>query len=399
MEQKIVVSGLGLISAIGNSVPENLAALKAGRSGIGPAEHLPSRRKNDFMLGEVKLSSADLMKVLGVDAKDAAKHSRTSLLALAAAGEACRDAGLDLVGGDRSRMALVSATTVGGMDKTERGFARRAQDASFIHTHPSGDATNLVAACLQLQGYRTTLSTACSSAANALMHAVRLIQNGLADQVVAGGVDALSVFTLNGFNALMILDPEWCRPFDESRKGLNLGEGAGFLVLESAASAARRKARVYGRLTGFANANDAFHQTASSPEGDGAVAAMEGALRKAGLQAGDIDYINAHGTGTANNDLSEGRALKRVFGAEVPPFASTKAYTGHTLGAAAGIEAVFSVLALEQGLLFPGLNFKTPIQDLALQPLTELEVSASMQHVLSNSFGFGGNCSTLIFSK
>ncbi|WP_088653252.1 beta-ketoacyl-[acyl-carrier-protein] synthase family protein [Geofilum rhodophaeum] len=399
MAQQIVVSGLGIISAIGNSVAENLAALKAGRSGIGPAEHLASRRKSDFMLGEVKLSNADLMKMLEVDPEEASKHSRTSLLALAAAGEACRDAGLDLWDGDRGRLALVSATTVGGMDKTERGFARRDQDASFIHTHPSGDATNLVAAYLQLLGYRTTLSTACSSAANALMHGFRLIQNGLADKVVAGGVDALSVFTLNGFNALMILDQEWCRPFDEHRKGLNLGEGAGFLVLESAESAAERKAKVYGRLSGFANSNDAFHQTASSPEGDGATAAMEAALRKAGLQAGDIDYINAHGTGTANNDLSEGKALKRVFGAQVPPFASTKAYTGHTLGAAAGIEAVCSVLALEQGLLFPGLNFKTPIPDLDLQPLTELKASPGIQHVLSNSFGFGGNCSTLIFSK
>lgn len=399
MAQQIVVSGLGSISAIGNSVPENLAALKAGRTGIGYAQHLATRRKDDFKLGEVKRSNGDLMKALGVAPNDAEKHSRTSLLALAAAGEACRDAGLDQWAGDRRRLALVSATTVGGMDKTERGFALRDKDASFIHTHPSGDATNLVAACLQLKGYRTTLSTACSSAANALMHGVRLIHNGVADMVVAGGVDALSVFTLNGFNALMILDQEWCRPFDESRKGLNLGEGAGFLVLESAASAARRKARVYGRLTGFANANDAFHQTASSPDGDGAVAAMEGALQKAGLQAGDIDYINAHGTGTANNDLSEGRALKRVFGAKVPPFASTKAYTGHTLGAAAGIEAVFSVLALEQGLQFPGLNFRTPIEDLDLQPLTELKTSSGMQHVLSNSFGFGGNCSTLIFSK
>ena len=186
---------------------------------------------------------------------------------------------------------------------------------------------------------------------------------------------------------------------ETERNGLNLGEGAGFLVIESASSAKKRGAKVLCKLAGYANANDAYHQTASSPDGEGATTSMLKALEMSGLTTTDIDYINVHGTGTHNNDLSEGVALKRVFGESLPPFSSTKSYTGHTLGAAAAIEAVFSILALEHGVVFPNLNFSTTIEDLGISPVTQLMTGQKVNNVLSNSFGFGGNNSTLIFSK
>ncbi|MFT3739405.1 MAG: beta-ketoacyl-[acyl-carrier-protein] synthase family protein [Breznakibacter sp.] len=399
MQNDILVTGLGIISAIGNSVAENLGSLLDGKTGIGPMVHLETAHKDVFRVGEVKLSNEALFERLGIAMADRHFHSRTSLLALAAAREALQDAGLEPEVFGKKRIGIISATTVGGMDKTENNYASRNVGSGFIQTHPSGDSTERVAKCLNIEGYRTTLSTACSSAANAMMHGARLIKHGVLDMVLVGGVDPLSRFTLNGFNSLMILDQQWCRPFDEQRKGLNLGEGAGFLVIESVGSAQERNAKIYCKLAGYANANDAYHQTASSPEGDGATISMNRALEMSGLDASDIDYINVHGTGTSNNDMSEGVALKRIFGNKIPPFSSTKSYTGHTLGAAAGIEAVFSVLAIEHGVLFPNLNFRETIRDLAISPITELAKDRPVRHVLSNSFGFGGNNSTLIFSK
>ena len=399
MQNDILVTGLGVISAIGNSVDENLASLMAGKTGIAPMRYLETAHKDVFKVGEVKLGNDELLDRLHIAPEQWKDHTRTSLLALAAAREALLDAGFEPGDWDGRRIGIVSATTVGGMDKTENHYAARDIASGFVATHPSGDSTDKVAKALNINGYRTTLSTACSSAANAMMHGARLIRHGVLDMVLVGGVDPLSRFTLNGFNSLMILDHEWCRPFDEQRKGLNLGEGAGFLLIESVSSARRRNAKVYCKLAGFANANDAYHQTASSPEGEGATMAMSKALRMSGLATSSIDYINVHGTGTNNNDLSEGVALKRIFGDSLPPFSSTKSYTGHTLGAAAAIEAVFSVLAIEHGVLYPNLNFREAIKDLGVSPVTRLVKGHPIRHVLSNSFGFGGNNSTLIFSK
>jgi 3-oxoacyl-[acyl-carrier-protein] synthase-1 len=196
---------------------------------------------------------------------------------------------------------------------------------------------------------------------------------------------------------LMILDPEHCKPFDAERKGLNLGEGAGFIVIESARTAKNKK--ILAELTGYGNANDAYHQTASSPEGEGAYLAMEKAFRISGLKPSDIDYINAHGTGTAINDLSEGTALERMFEKKIPAISSTKPFTGHTLAACGGIEAVFSVLAIQHNLIFPSLNFKNQMPELGFTPVTSLKKEQPIRNVLSNSFGFGGNTSALIFSR
>jgi len=215
---------------------------------------------------------------------------------------------------------------------------------------------------------------------------------------VAGGVDALTKFTINGFNTLMILDKEYCKPFDKNRTGLTLGEGAGFVVLETFESAQKENKQIFCELTGYANTCDAYHQTASSPEGTGAFLSMSSALALSGLRIEDIDYVNVHGTATQINDLSEGNAMLRFFGNKVPRFSSTKAYTGHTLGAAGGIEAVFSALTIHNRIIFPNLNFRDKMEEFDLVPVTDLIENTEVRNVLSNSFGFGGNNTSLIFS-
>jgi 3-oxoacyl-[acyl-carrier-protein] synthase-1 len=268
-----------------------------------------------------------------------------------------------------------------------------------VASHDCGSSTEQIAAFIGAQHMVSTISTACSSSANSIMLGARLIKNGLADCVIAGGTDSLTRFTLNGFNTLMILDREHCKPFDENRLGLNLGEGAGFIVLESEKMIKKSGKKILCELTGYANANDAFHQTASSPEGTGAFLAMSGAIAMSGRELSDISYINVHGTGTSNNDLSEGIAIERLFGENVPLYSSTKPYTGHTLGAAGGVEAVFSVLSIMHGIAWPLLNWHTQMKELKSTPLTELKQGMDIQNVLSNSFGFGGNNSSLLFSK
>jgi 3-oxoacyl-[acyl-carrier-protein] synthase-1 len=250
---------------------------------------------------------------------------------------------------------------------------------------------------LGIRHHIATISTACSSGANALMYGSRLIRSNQLDVVIAGGTDSLTRFTLNGFNTLMILDQEACRPFDETRVGLNLGEGAGYVVMVSDSLAAQ--VQPWCRLSGFANANDAYHQTASSPDGIGNYLAMKGALDRSGLQPQQIGYINLHGTGTQNNDVAEGTAISKLFAPTYPLMSSTKSFTGHTLGASGGIEAVFSALSVKEGIVYPNARFQHQMKELPFAPETEWSEGHDLQHVMSNSFGFGGNCSSLIFSK
>lgn len=397
MSGGVCISGIGIISAIGKTIEENLSALTNRKTGIKPISYLESIHKNKFMAGEVKESNQELLKILELTNNDLKNHTRTSLLGTWATKEAIKNAGLSVQ--DLENTAFISASTVGGMDKTEMFYSKKdTTEKDYILTHPCGDTSNKIAYYSGIKGYRTTLSTACSSAANAIIHGARLIENGLAEIVVAGGVDALSKFTLNGFNSLMILDKELCKPFDANRKGLNIGEGAGFIVLESEASLKKRNKKPIGKLAGYANANDAYHQTASSAEGKGATLAMKKALAIANITAEQISYINAHGTGTENNDLSESVALKNIFGKKIPPFSSTKTFTGHTLGAAAAIEAVFSIMAMHENCIFPNLNFSKPIKETGLIPEINFTKDIPIKYVLSNSFGFGGNNSTLLFS-
>ncbi len=392
MSKSIVVTGFGVISSIGNNAQECLDSLLNERCGIDSIKYLKTVHKDSFKLGEVKLSNHELMVLLGLPSSE--NYSRTTLLAMVAAKEAITLA--KEANGPKERTGIVSSTTVGGMDITENKYLKETADYSYLYTHSCGDSTKKVAEYIDATSYYTTLNTACSSGTNALIHGVRLLKHGVLDRVLVGGVDALTMFTLNGFNSLKILDTDFCKPFDAERKGLNLAEGAGYIVLERESETKK----AFCKVSGYANANDAYHQTASSPDGKGAYLSMTEALEMSGLSLENIDYINLHGTGTDNNDFSEGTALNRVFGVgSVPPFSSTKSYTGHTLAGAAGIESVFSVLAIVNNVMYPNLNFKTPIEGLDLIPLTEVVRDKEVKNVLSNSFGFGGNNSTVIFSE
>lgn len=398
MSQKIAITGMGIISAIGKDVMENLNSLKSGQHGILDITLFETRHKGNIKTGEIKLSNEELTEMLQLKGNNDA--TRTALLGMIAAKEAVENSGISDI--NQYKTGLISSTSVGGMDVTEKYFYTYEdfpEKQQYIHSHDAGNSSLLIADYLGLKGMVSTISTACSSAANAIMMGAKLIRNGVLDRVIVGGTDSLSKFTLNGFNTLMILTDSYNTPFDNDRKGLNLGEAAAFIVLESDEVVKKENKKVLGYLSGYGNANDAHHQTASSENGQGAFLAMEKALKVSGLNKEQIDYINVHGTATPNNDLSEGIAMIRIFGeGNVPEFSSTKAFTGHTLAAAAGIEAVYSLLAIQNNLIFPNLNFKTKMAEFDLTPVTELK-EKNIKHVLSNSFGFGGNCSTLIFSE
>jgi 3-oxoacyl-(acyl-carrier-protein) synthase len=399
MSVRVCITGVGIVSALGMNKEETLHAIQQSRTGISDLSLLPTHWAGKLPAAEVKFRDEELKSKLGLESSRV--YSRTSLLALHAIKEAIENAGLN--SSEINSSSFVSATSVGGMDKGEIYYrdylnAPATANVQMASVHDCGESTQVIANYFGIQNHIATISTACSSAANALIYGSRLIKSGRAKVVIAGGADALCRFTINGFNSLMILSDEPTRPFDRTRKGLNLGEGAGYVILESLEAAKERGAKVWCELSGYGNACDAYHQTASSPEGEGAYRSMNEALTRAGLEARDITYINAHGTGTPNNDLSESVALKRIFGEEVPDFSSTKSMTGHTLAAAGGIEAVLSAIALREGLVFPNLNFSEAIEETGLIPVVSLK-KANLQHVLSNSFGFGGNNSSLIFSK
>lgn len=398
MSQAVFVAGLGAISAIGKNVAECLDALENSRAGISHMHYFDSLHREKLPVAEVKMSNDELAQLSGLPNT----KSRTALLSMIAATEALNDAGIE----NRAafRTGFISANSVGGMDKTESFFAeflsdnQRGKLRDVVH-HECGSISELVADKLGIKEYVTTISTACSSSANSIFFGARLIKNNILDVVVAGGTDALTKFTLNGFNSLMILDEQFCQPFDENRRGLNLGEGAGYIVLVSEKVAESLKKKPSITLSGYCNANDAYHQTASSPDGTGSFLAMSGALKKSGLQPSDINYINLHGTGTQNNDIAEGTAIRRLFEPHFPKMSSTKSFTGHTLGASGGIEAVLSVLAIEKGIIYPNLRLQTPMIELPFIPETFFIKNVEIKNVLSNSFGFGGNCTSLIFSK
>lgn len=398
MSKGVAITGMGIISAIGNNVAENYESLITEKKGITRVDNIETIQRSEIMVGEVQFTNDELIAQLNLPPSN--NYSRTAMLGAIAAREAIADAGITDI--KKYKTGIVSGTSVGGMDMTEKYYYEYLTEKApqkYIESHHAGDSTQKIAEQLGIEeSLVTTISTACSSAANAIMLGARLIKSGKLDRVLVGGADCLSKFTINGFKTLMILSDAYSTPFDENRKGLNLGEAAAFLVLESDEVVKAENKKVLAYVKGYGNANDAFHQTASSDNGDGATLAMEKALKIADLKPSEIDYINAHGTATGNNDLSEGRAILRIFGEEMPEFSSTKAYTGHTLAAAGAIEAVYSILALQHNVIFPNLNFKTPMKEFSMIPQTELK-KKELNTVMSNSLGFGGNCSTVIFSK
>ena len=396
MVEPIYITGAGIVSAIGVGKSETLQSRLQGKTGIGEMKHLQSSH-GELPVGEVKLSNEEMKLMLG--AEDTIFHSRTSLIGRLALREALDEARLS--SDDLGEVHLISSTTVGGMDLREQHYAEEkdcGEEAAFIATYSCAKCTEMIAAAFGDFASMSTVSTACSSATNAIITGANMLRCGLADKVVVGGAECLSAFHLNGFNTLMILDHQQCRPFDRDRAGLNLGEGAAYLVMETESSAMARGVKPLCRLSGYGNACDAFHQTASSPDGDGATMAMEEALRVSRLNPADIDYVNAHGTGTQNNDESEGRAIRRVFGSDIPPVSSTKSFTGHTTSASGSIEAVICILALEHQFLPTNINWTTPIEG-GIMPVTDIHPRREMKHVLSNAFGFGGNDSSIIISR
>lgn len=386
---------MGVISALGDNVPANHDALRAGRTGISSLEFLDSKYASVMPFGEVKLTTEALKAKLSVTDTGA---TRTDLLALHAFEEAIRDAGITQEQLAEAGTALIGASTVGGMCLTDELYQdanSSAEGSQYLASYDCAAPTMFLTKKFSIGGITNTINTACSSSANSIMYGCRLMKQGRASRAIVGGTDSLAKFTINGFNSLMILSSEACRPFDAARRGLNLGEGAAFLVLETEEAAKGKK--IYAEVTGYANSNDAFHPSSLSDDGDGPFLSIRGALASAQLHPDEIGFVNAHGTGTENNDLVESRAMKTIFPL-MPAFLSTKSYTGHTLGAAGAIEAVFSILSLDNDELFPAVNFNTAIPDTELIPVQAYE-RKELKHVLSNSFGFGGNCTSLIFSK
>ncbi|MEI6124548.1 MAG: beta-ketoacyl-[acyl-carrier-protein] synthase family protein [Bacteroidota bacterium] len=397
MSKRIFVTGMGMVSAIGKNIPDTLVSLSQSKSGLGKIRWIDTIHENEILVAEVGYSNNELASMLGIPNQDG--YTRTTLLALLAAKEAIASANISDV--HSLPTGLISGNTVGGMDKSEMyyyDYLKLKTPNSFIETHDCADSTEKVADYFGIDAFISTVSTACSSAANAILLGARLIQNGTLSRVVAGGTECLTKFHINGFNSLKILDPNPCKPFDKNRMGINLGEGAGFVVLESE-EALQTPERIVCELSGWGNACEAFHQTASSPDGNGAFLAMKKALDMSGLKPADIAYINAHGTGTDNNDVSEGTAIQNLFAPTIPYVSSTKPFTGHTTSAAGVIESIISILGMKNNMIFPNLNFTEQIDELSFKPVTELKQDVEQKHVLSNSFGFGGNNTALIFSK
>ena len=405
----IAITGLGVICSIGNNCQQVLESLVNKKTGVGMMKYLQSCHK-ELPVGEVKLSDDELKTLLGLPVESL--YSRTTLLGAVAVKQAMADARLsaDMLAG--KKVVLISGTTVGGMDVTERllrdmrdallqhpispsgagGATQHPTPIDYIKRHDCGSTTNEIAQICGLDCEVCTISTACSSAINSIIVGCEILCSGEADIVIAGGSEALSKFHLNGFNTLHILDTEVCRPFDATRVGLNLGEGAGFVVLQ------KDNANAKAYIGGYGNKCDAFHQTASSDDGEGAYLAMREALESSGIDKSQIDYINAHGTGTPNNDPSESVALKRIFGKDIPLISSTKGFTGHTTSASGSIETVICVLAMQNNFVPVSYGF-SHADEACIHPFVGDDKQHRMDYVICNSFGFGGNDSSLLLMR
>lgn len=392
MNNIISVTGLGIICSIGNDADSVLDSLRKKESGVGSMNYLHS--KHSYLpVGEVQLSNDQMKDILGI--KDETPMSRTTLMGAIAIRQALNHAGINVEELNSKRVALISGTTVGGMDLTENYYEQMKTDDSLLYLPKSnecGKSTEEMAEIVGLvNAQMCTISTACSSALNSIILGSEMLKRNEVDVVIAGGSEALSRFHLNGFNTLMILDKEQCRPFDDTRAGLNLGEGAAFVVLE------KNFDKSLAFVAGYGNRCDAFHQTASSDNGEGAYLAMKDALEMAHLKPGDIQYVNAHGTGTPNNDITESQSLIRIFGDNMPEVSSTKAFTGHTTSASGSIEAVICILAMQNNFTPANLGWKNKIEGGIVPTLGNDNIL--LENVICNSFGFGGNDSSMVISK
>ena len=400
----VAVTGIGAVTALGGDVGALAAGLVDGRCGIGPLTRFAHAGRCRLAAEVPELAPAAATAVL--PPATVRRLSRPDHLALAAAEQALRQAGLDPV--LRERAGIFVGATVGGMAESEDAYRRRRSGEdrrwrlSRLLGTPLSTSAAAIAQAFGMHGPRATYSTACSSSALAIAEAATAIASGRIETALAVGTDALCRITYAGFDALQALDPQGCRPFDRDRGGLSLGEGAAALVLEDAARARARGVRVLARVLGHATTSDAHHVTAPDPEGRGALAAVRGALAAAGVPSEAVDYVNAHGTGTRQNDDAEVRVLRAVFGRRLAriPVSSTKAQVGHCLGAAGAVEAVVTVLALDTSLLPPTATLRTPDpawSDLDLVPTPGRRAPIAV--ALTSSYGFGGHNVTLILGR
>jgi 3-oxoacyl-[acyl-carrier-protein] synthase II len=398
---RLAVTGLGIICSIGRNQSEVWESIAASRAGIDKVTKFPGETFPTDIAAEV----GDIAGLAGIDSREARRMSRSDLLAVIAATEALAQANEGATAPlDRERAVVSTGTSTGGLlegesfyfDRLVRGRGR--VPVSHVMQQPTSGPSDAVARALHLGGGVVSNATACASAGAAIGMAGDLLRSRHADVAIAGGSDALCRLTYSGFNVLQAVDAQPCAPFDADRKGITLGEGAAYLVIERWSDAVARGATILAELCGYGATCDAHHPTAPHEEGRGAEAAMRAALAEAGAEASRIDYINAHGTGTLLNDSAETKAIIAAVGDTVP-VSSSKSFFGHTLGAAGGIEAVITVLALQKQIAPPTLRLRTAAADCTLDYIPNLPRPMAMTHVLSNTFGFGGSNVSLLFRR
>ena len=387
----VAVTGLGVVSPFGAGVKAYWEGLTGGVCAIRPLTLIDTEGFRCRIGAEVPDSIGG-----------SARRSRADRFALAAAREALDDAGIGRA--DRADTALIVGAVGGGMLEAEAWYWQRARGAAaapprvLASCFPSSHV-DVVGSVLGIGGPRETVVTACSSGAASLAMAADLIADGVVSVALAGGVDALTRICFMGFNTLKLLDPSPCRPFDRDRRGMSIGEGAAFVVLESVERARARDARVYAELTGYGMSTDAFHVTSPHPQGEGMIRAMRAALEQARVTPADVGYANAHGTATPQNDRIEAHALRDVFGEGGLLVSSTKSMIGHTMAAAGTLEAVATVLALGHEIIPPTARLENTDPDIPFDCVPRVAREAAVEHAISNSFGFGGQNVTLVFRR
>ncbi len=402
MRKRVVVTGLGVVSAVGNNTTEFWSSLVEGKDGtkeITVFDPSPYRTRVAAEVSGLRLEDH-------FSKKEVRRLSRCDQFGLIAFREAWRSAGLDRDVIDKERAGVVLGAGSGGILSVEKYFRNYYQGGkkpspSLLISYSLATTTDLIAMDVGLKGPRTTTATVCSSSSLSLGVAYEMIQMGLADVVASGGSDSLCEVSFSGFGSLRLIDPESCKPFDKRRQGLVIGEGAGILILEELEYALRRGARIHSELTGYGVCADAYHLTSPEPNGEGVERVIRAALSQAGIVSDQVDAINAHGTATPFNDIAETRGIKRVFGerAKEVPISGIKSMVGHCLGSAGAIEAVATVLTVENGVVPPTIHYEVPDPLCDLNYTPNRSVKKDVRVALSNSFAFGGNNVCLVFGK
>ena len=410
MKKRVVITGLGAITPVGNTAADFWQALLAGKSGIGPITRFDAAEYDAKIAGEVK----GFEPTAFIDKKEARRMDRFTQFAIAAAKMALDDSGIDLEKADKSRIGSFVGSGIGGMDTLHEQYKNLFEKGPnrvspfFIPMMIANMAAGQVSIAFGLQGPSSCVVTACATGTNCIGDAMKVIQRGDADVMVAGGTEAaISPAGMAGFCSMKALStrndaPEKAsRPFEKDRDGFVMGEGSGIVILESLEHALARGARIYAELAGYGTNADAYHVTAPAPEGAQAARCMELAIKDAGLQVTDVDYINAHGTSTPLNDKNETLGIKALFGGHAKNLAvsSIKSMTGHLLGAAGGIECVATALTVANDMMPPTINYDTPDSDLDLDYVPNRARAKVVRVALSNSFGFGGHNATLLVKK